>query len=56
MIGLQVIDQYQMTADMWEERITSWYAEHKEMRRLKSFSIRHPVLCMANTAEGEWNK
>lgn len=29
----RVIDQYQMTADMWEERITSWYAEHKEMRR-----------------------
>ena len=22
-----------MTSDMWEERITSWYAEHKGMRR-----------------------
>ncbi|XP_073257289.1 merlin-like isoform X2 [Porites lutea] len=29
----RVIDQYQMTSDMWEERITSWYAEHKGMRR-----------------------
>ncbi|XP_068680990.1 merlin-like isoform X1 [Montipora capricornis] len=29
----RVLDQYQMTSDMWEERITSWYAEHKEMRR-----------------------
>jgi hypothetical protein len=26
-----VIDQYQMTQDMWEERITGWYAQHKGM-------------------------
>lgn len=36
---LQVIDQYQMTSDMWEERITSWYAEHKGMRRCNCFSF-----------------
>ena len=35
----QVIDQYQMTSDMWEERITSWYAEHKGMRRCNYFSF-----------------
>ena len=35
----QVIDQYQMTSDMWEERITSWYAEHKGMRRCDCFSF-----------------
>eukprot|EP00117_Sycon_ciliatum_P002111 scpid32425/ scgid7481/ Merlin; Moesin-ezrin-radixin-like protein; Neurofibromin-2; Schwannomerlin; Schwannomin len=29
----RVLDQYQMTADMWEERITSWYSEHVGMLR-----------------------
>uniref|UniRef100_A0A3Q2YVZ0 Merlin n=1 Tax=Hippocampus comes TaxID=109280 RepID=A0A3Q2YVZ0_HIPCM len=25
----QVLMQYQMTADMWEEKISAWYAEHR---------------------------
>lgn len=25
--------QYQMTADMWEEKITAWYAEHRGIAR-----------------------
>ncbi|NP_001164711.1 neurofibromin 2 [Saccoglossus kowalevskii] len=29
----KVVDQYQMTSDMWEERITAWYAQHKGMTR-----------------------
>ncbi|XP_076345628.1 LOW QUALITY PROTEIN: merlin-like [Tachypleus tridentatus] len=29
----RVIDQYQMTSDMWEERIKTWYADHKGMTR-----------------------
>ncbi|XP_031558263.1 merlin-like isoform X2 [Actinia tenebrosa] len=29
----RVLDQYQMTPDMWEERITSWYGEHKGLTR-----------------------
>ena len=28
-----VIDQYQMTPEMWEERIKVWYADHKGMSR-----------------------
>lgn len=28
-----VIDQYQMTPEMWEERIRVWYADHKGMSR-----------------------
>lgn len=27
----RVVDQYQMTQEMWEERITGWYAQHKGM-------------------------
>lgn len=27
----QVIDQYQMTPEMWEERIITWYCDHKGM-------------------------
>lgn len=30
----RVIDQYQMTADMWAARIKHWYADHKGMARL----------------------
>lgn len=29
----RVIDQYQMTAEMWEERIKVWYADHRGMSR-----------------------
>ncbi|XP_055928365.1 merlin-like [Argiope bruennichi] len=29
----RVIDQYQMTPEMWEERIKTWYADHKNMTR-----------------------
>lgn len=29
----RVIDQYQMTLDMWEERIKVWYADHRGMSR-----------------------
>lgn len=29
----RVIDQYQMTPEMWEERIRIWYADHKGMSR-----------------------
>ncbi|GAB6030093.1 hypothetical protein CHUAL_005772 [Chamberlinius hualienensis] len=29
----KVIDQYQMTPDMWEDRIRVWYADHKGMLR-----------------------
>ncbi|XP_039474085.1 neurofibromin 2b (merlin) [Oreochromis aureus] len=28
-----VVMQYQMTADMWEEKITAWYAEHRGLAR-----------------------
>ena len=30
---VQVIDQYSMTPEMWEERITTSYAQHKGMLR-----------------------
>ncbi|XP_028171471.1 merlin-like [Ostrinia furnacalis] len=29
----RVIDQYQMTPEMWEDRIKIWYADHKGMSR-----------------------
>lgn len=29
----RVIDQYQMTLEMWEERIKVWYADHRGMSR-----------------------
>ena len=29
----RVLDQYQMTTEMWEERIRVWYADHKGMSR-----------------------
>uniref|UniRef100_A0A3B4UZY4 NF2, moesin-ezrin-radixin like (MERLIN) tumor suppressor b n=1 Tax=Seriola dumerili TaxID=41447 RepID=A0A3B4UZY4_SERDU len=29
----KVLMQYQMTADMWEEKITAWYAEHRGIAR-----------------------
>lgn len=29
----RVIDQYEMTTDMWEERIKVWYADHRGMTR-----------------------
>lgn len=29
----RVIDQYQMTPEMWEDRIKQWYADHKTMSR-----------------------
>eukprot|EP00118_Oscarella_pearsei_P012197 m.87446 g.87446 ORF g.87446 m.87446 type:complete len:535 (+) comp36545_c0_seq7:2993-4597(+) len=29
----RVLDQYQMSSEMWEERIVSWYAEHRGMLR-----------------------
>uniref|UniRef100_F6W8H7 FERM domain-containing protein n=1 Tax=Ornithorhynchus anatinus TaxID=9258 RepID=F6W8H7_ORNAN len=29
----RVLKQYQMTADMWEEKITAWYAEHRGTAR-----------------------
>ena len=29
----QVIDQYQMTPEMWEEKIKIWYADHRGMTR-----------------------
>lgn len=29
----RVIDQYHMTAQMWEERIKEWYADHRGMSR-----------------------
>lgn len=29
----RVIDQYQMTLEMWEERIKVWYADHRGMTR-----------------------
>uniref|UniRef100_A0A7N8WKH5 NF2, moesin-ezrin-radixin like (MERLIN) tumor suppressor b n=1 Tax=Mastacembelus armatus TaxID=205130 RepID=A0A7N8WKH5_9TELE len=30
---VSVLMQYQMTADMWEEKITAWYAEHRGIAR-----------------------
>lgn len=30
---MKVLMQYQMTADMWEEKITAWYAEHRGIAR-----------------------
>jgi merlin protein len=29
----RVINQYQMTAEMWEDRIKIWYADHRGMSR-----------------------
>lgn len=29
----QVLMQYQMTPEMWEEKITAWYAEHRNIAR-----------------------
>lgn len=29
----RVIDQYQMTSEMWEDRIKIWYADHRGMSR-----------------------
>ncbi|XP_062513387.1 merlin-like [Corticium candelabrum] len=29
----RVIDQYQMSVDMWEERVISWYSEHRGLLR-----------------------
>lgn len=29
----RVIDQYQMTPEMWEDRIKIWYADHRGMSR-----------------------
>lgn len=29
----RVIDQYQMTPEMWEERIKTWYSDHRGMTR-----------------------
>lgn len=29
----RVVDQYQMTPEMWEEKIRVWYADHKHMSR-----------------------
>uniref|UniRef100_A0A4W3IMD7 Merlin n=1 Tax=Callorhinchus milii TaxID=7868 RepID=A0A4W3IMD7_CALMI len=29
----RVLKQYQMTPDMWEEKITAWYAEHRGITR-----------------------
>lgn len=33
MNSLQVMDQYHMTQEMWEERITSWCTQHRGMLR-----------------------
>lgn len=33
----QVINLYQMTPEMWEERITAWYAEHRGRARWDCF-------------------
>lgn len=32
-LSLQVLRQYQLTAEMWEEKITAWYAEHRGIAR-----------------------
>lgn len=32
----RVINQYQMTAAMWEDRIKTWYADHRSMSRDES--------------------
>ncbi|NXY37012.1 MERL protein, partial [Pomatorhinus ruficollis] len=32
-LPLQVLRQYQLTAEMWEEKITAWYAEHRGIAR-----------------------
>ena len=29
----RVIDQYQMTSEMWEERIKTWYADQRGLSR-----------------------
>ena len=33
---VQVMDQYSMTQEMWEERITSYYAQHKGLPRYQN--------------------
>lgn len=35
----RVIDQYQMTPAMWEERIKVWYADHRGMSRYVWFTL-----------------
>jgi hypothetical protein len=35
----RVIDQYHMTAEMWEERIKEWYADHRGMSRYGFFIL-----------------
>ncbi|KAG7259919.1 hypothetical protein CRUP_028882 [Coryphaenoides rupestris] len=32
-VQAKVLMQYQMTAEMWEEKITAWYAEHRGIAR-----------------------
>lgn len=32
----RVVDQHKMTRDQWEERVVTWYAEHKGMMREES--------------------
>lgn len=32
----RVIDQYQMTPEMWEDRIKVWYIDHKTLSRDES--------------------
>nr|XP_006113171.1 merlin isoform X3 [Pelodiscus sinensis] len=32
-VQAKVLRQYQMTADMWEEKISAWYAEHRGIAR-----------------------
>lgn len=62
----QVINLYQMTAEMWEERITACYAEHRGRTRWEMLQPRSPVEDCVNlyssfnaesqscTAAGSW--
>lgn len=40
----RVIDQYQMTLEMWEERIKIWYADHRGMTRWAFIPSRQSLL------------
>ena len=40
--------QYQMTAEMWEEKITAWYAEHRGIARYNIIILISPVPKLLN--------
>lgn len=50
----QVINLYQMTPEMWEERITAWYAEHRGRARSAWLERRVGLGALACRVPGVW--